>query len=66
MDTINITSKKQKDVQPVQDQFEQFDGYIETKRKKQKCKPMTSSVLQSHAECLFSLLEKPYVNSSTG
>ncbi|XP_052259045.1 uncharacterized protein LOC127863537 [Dreissena polymorpha] len=66
MDTINITSKKQKDVQPVPDLFEQFDGYNDTKRKKQKSEPMTSSGLQSHAECLFSLLEKPYVNSTTG
>lgn len=66
METINSTSKKQKDVQPVPAPFDQLSGYNERKRKKQKCQPMTANALKGHADCLFSLMDKPYVNSTVG
>ncbi|XP_052804571.1 uncharacterized protein LOC128234397 [Mya arenaria] len=66
MDTINEAARQQKDVNPVPELFYNFCGYNETKRKKQKSQPMSSRGLRSDAECLFGLLNKPYLNSTVG
>ncbi|WAQ96968.1 hypothetical protein MAR_029658 [Mya arenaria] len=62
--TINDTSLRFKDVVPVPEPFEKFQGYNEFKRKKLKAQPLTQDGLHSHSEALFSLLNRPIFSSS--
>ena len=52
------------DVTTVPAPFYQYTGYNETKRKKIKSNPLSSALLNTHAETLLSLLTKPYMNTS--
>lgn len=61
--TINDASLRYKHVLPVPPPFDQYTGYNDTKRKKIKSQPLSHELLKSHAEALYSLLEKPYMNS---
>ena len=64
--TINDRASKEKDVLPVPEEFENFQGYNQYKRKKMKAAQLDKSSLTSHAEALFSLVNKPYIRSTAG
>lgn len=62
--TINDASLRKQTLLPVPNIFNDYDGYNEVKRKKLKSCPLSASLLDSHAQALYSLLMKPVVNSS--
>lgn len=63
-ETINSAAMRNRGVQPVPTVFDKFTGYNNTKRKKMKSQPMSSSELNSHSQALYSLLLRPVLNSS--
>ena len=63
--TINEASMRKKDVLPVPQIFSDYDGFNEVKRKRLKSSPLSATLLDSHAQALYSLHMKPVVNSST-
>ena len=62
--TINEVSKQAKEVTPIPKLFEGYVGYNEIKRKKLNDMPLSSDLLHSHAQALYTLLLKPYVKST--
>lgn len=56
---------RKQSVLPIPKIFNDYDGYNEVKRKRLKSCPLSASLLDSHAQALYSLLMKPVVNSST-
>lgn len=46
---------------PIPKWFEGYVGYNEIKKKKIKAVPLSSDVLHSHDQVLYSMLLKPYV-----
>lgn len=58
--TINDAALSKASVLPIPPVFEGFEGYNDYKRKKMKCCQMQYSILTSHAEALYTLLQKPY------
>ena len=62
--TINEASKQVKEVTPIPKLFEGCLGYNEIKRKKVMAMPLSSDLLHSHAQALYSLLLKPYAKST--
>ena len=61
---IQTRSMREKNVMPVPSCFSEYQGFNEMKRKKLKEQPMSSTVLNAHAEALFSVLQKPIMQSS--
>ena len=62
--TIDETALRQKDVNSIPAPFNKYTGYNDFKRKKTKCNPLSRKDLDFHSDALFSLLTKPYMNSS--
>lgn len=62
--TINDAALRYNHVSSVPPPFDQYTGYNDTKRKKIKSQPLSSGLLKSHAEALFSLLKGPVMKSS--
>ncbi|KAK7092705.1 hypothetical protein V1264_008410 [Littorina saxatilis] len=64
--TINDRANKVHGVLPIPEEFEQFAGYNEIKRKKIKALQLHKATLSDHAEVLFSLVNKSYMSSTAG
>ncbi|VDH89562.1 Hypothetical predicted protein [Mytilus galloprovincialis] len=62
--TINDASMRKQAVLPIPKIYNDYDGYNDIKRKRVKSCPLSASLLDSHAQALYSLLMKPVVNSS--
>lgn len=62
--TVNDAALRYNHVSSVPPPFDQYTGYNDTKRKKIKSQPLSSGLLKSHAEALFSLLKGPVMKSS--
>lgn len=62
--TINNTALSRKEVLPIPPAFQHFDGFDDRRRKKLKGVQLSSMELNSHCQVLYSLLQKPVINSS--
>jgi hypothetical protein len=63
--TINDAALRRKEVLPIPPAFQKFEGYDERRRKKLKSVQLSSIELNSHSQVLYSLLQKPVINSSS-
>lgn len=61
---IDEASRHKKNIQPVPVVFSKYEGFNDLKRKKLKSQPLKSTDLKTHAEAIYNLLLKPFVNSS--
>lgn len=61
---IDEASRHKKNIQPVPVVFSKYEGFNDLKRKKLKSQPLKSIDLKTHAEAIYNLLLKPFVNSS--
>ena len=57
--TTNEASKQEKERTPIPKLFEGYVGYNEIERKKVNAIPLSSDLLHSHTQALYSLLLKP-------
>ena len=62
--TINEASKQAKEVTPIPRLFEDYVGYSNIKRQKVKAMLLSSELLHSQTQTLYSLLLKWYVKSA--
>ena len=62
--TINDAALRRKEVLPIPPVFQKFEGFDERRRKKLKSVQLSSMELNSHSQVLYSLLQKPVINSS--
>ena len=61
---INDAALRRKEVLPIPPAFQKFEGFDERRRKKLKSVQLSSMELNSHSQVLYSLLQKPVINSS--
>ena len=63
--TINGASLRRKEVLSIPLAFQKFEGFDERRRKKLKSVQLSTMELNSHSPVLYSLLQKPVINSSS-
>jgi hypothetical protein len=61
---INSAASRRVDVQPVPSAFDEYQGFLDIKRRKIKEQAMKSNELKGHADTLMSVLLRPLMNSS--
>ena len=63
-EVIESASRKQASVSSIPVVFDRFQGYNDFERKKLKEAPMSSSVLKSHSEVLYTICLKPVMKTT--
>ena len=61
--TINDAALRRKEVLPLPPAFQNCEGFDKRQRKKLKSVQLSSMELNSHSQVLYSLLQKPVINS---